>query len=192
MTRNLVGSIILVLSLAACGKSVESTAQVDTESNLSIAEAFIDAFYSFDRARLQASLSSAQGSVSSIVYYQGWAEGGNYKILERKTCHSEAPNLINCSITVQDDPMLALGIDFNVTDTFKIAFTNGEITSVTTSSNDLQVYHDARDWVVRMLPELVETPCQGFFDGGPTPGACARAMAEGYRIFAERDEELYD
>ena len=84
--------------------------------------------------------------------------------------------------------MLALGIDFNVTDTFEISFENGEIKSVETSSDDMQVYYDAAEWVKRELPELVDIPCQGFFDGGPTPGDCARAMAEGYRRFAASDD----
>ena len=83
--------------------------------------------------------------------------------------------------------MLALGIDFNVTDTFEISFKNSKIVSVETSSNDLPVYYDARDWVLKELPELVEEPCKGYFDGGPTPGDCARAMAEGYKKFAASD-----
>ena len=82
--------------------------------------------------------------------------------------------------------MLALGIDFNVTDTFKISFADGEITSVETSSDDLQIYHDAREWVMKELPELIEQPCQGFFDDGQTPGDCVRAMTEGYRRFAAK------
>jgi hypothetical protein len=186
MIRSLVAAIAITITLLACDKSVGTTTQSNIEANLLIAEAFIDAFYSFDLIKLQATLSSAEGSASSIAYYQGWAEGGNYKIIERKTCQSEASNLVHCSITVQDDPMLALGIDFNVTDTFKISFTDGEITSVETSSDDLQIYHDAREWVMKELPELIEQPCQGFFDDGQTPGDCVRAMTEGYRIFTAR------
>lgn len=184
MMRSLLAAITIAITLLACDKSVGTTTQNNIESHLLIAEAFIDAFYSFDRIKLQATLRSAEGSVSSIVYYQGWAEGGNYKIIERKTCRSEASNLVHCSITVQDDPMLALGIDFNVTDTFKISFADGAITSVETSSDDLQIYHDAREWVMKELPELIEQPCQGFFADGQTPGDCVRAMTEGYRRFA--------
>ena len=88
------------------------------------------------------------------------------------------------SITVQDDLMLALGIDFNVTDTFALSFAEGEIASVETSSNDLQVFWDAREWVNEAHPELIRIPCRGMFDGGPTPGACSRAMVEGYAKFA--------
>ena len=148
------------------------------------AEGLIDAFYSFDADHLASLLSSAEESIPFIVYYQGWAEGGNYQIVERKPCQDKGSNNIVCSITVRDDPMLALGIDFNVTDTFHVSFVEGEISSVKTSSDDLQVYKDAADWVRRELPELILKPCAGFFAGGTTPADCARAMTEGYSKFA--------
>jgi len=52
----------------------------------------------------------------------------------------------------------------------------------------MQVYYDAGDWVRENLPELIEVPCKGFFEGGPTPDDCARAMAEGFAHFAASDE----
>lgn len=186
--RSLIGSVVMAMALLTCAGSVETTDRVNAQSNLSIAEAFIDAFYSFDLLELTATLSSAAGSISAITYYQGWAEGGNYKTVDREPCELKSADVVSCAITVQDDPMLALGIDFHVTDTFEISFTNNSITAVETSSNDLQVYYDASDWVFRELPELVEAPCQGFFDGGPTPGDCARAMAAGYAQFAASDD----
>jgi len=181
-------SILVVLTLSACDKSVEIETQNNDDSILPIAESFIDTFYSFNSVALEVHLSAAEDSKASIIYYQGWAEGGNYQIVERKACLLTTPNVASCSITVQDDPMLALGIDYFVTDTFEISFNQGVITSVETSSNDLQVYYDARDWVRREMPEFVEGPCQGYFDGGQTPGDCARAMAEGYKQFAASND----
>ena len=186
--RILISSLVILIALLACDEAVESTSLINDEARLSSAEAFIDAFYSFDPLQLEATLLSAAGSVSAIAYYQGWAEGGNYKIVERGACELKAANVVSCPITVEDDPMLALGIDFKVTDTFEISFTGSEITAVETSSDDLQIYYDARDWVREQLPELVDAPCQGYFAGGPTPGDCARAMAEGYRQFAASDD----
>ena len=186
--RSLSSQLVMLIALLACDASVETTIQIDDESYLSTAEAFIDVFYSFDPLALEATLSSAAGSVLAITYYQGWAEGGNYKIVDRKHCEIKAANVVSCSITVEDDPMLALGIDFDVTDTFEITFTDTAITAVETSSDDIQLYYDARDWVRRELPALVEEPCQGYFDGGPTPGDCARAMAQGYIQFAASDD----
>jgi hypothetical protein len=95
---------------------------------------------------------------------------------------------VRCSITVEDDPMLALGIDFNVTDTFTISFTNGVVSAVETSSNDLQIYYDARNWVLTELPNLIEDACEGFFDDGATPNECARLMTEGYRQFVASED----
>lgn len=183
-----VSSLVIIFALISCDESFEPSAQNQIESNLSNAEALIDAFYSFDPIKLETTLSFAEGSIPNIVYYQGWAEGGNYKIVDRKPCESKDSNIVRCSITVQDDPMLALGIDFKVTDTFEITFTDGQIIAVATSSNDLQIYYDAENWVRKELPELVDEACEGYFDGGPTPGDCVRAMTEGYGLFALSDD----
>lgn len=185
--RRLTGAIITLLALTACDNAAETATQNAAESLLAAAESLIDAFYSFDPMRLEPMLTAASESSSALMYYQGWAEGGNYKILVRKPCELTGENSVSCSITVEDDPMLALGIDFDVTDTFTISFTDSEITAVDTSSDDLQIYYDARDWVRQQLPDLIEEPCRGYFAGGPTPGECARAMAQGYAQFAASD-----
>ena len=44
------------------------------------------------------------------------------------------------------------------------------------------------EWVKKDLAELIQEPCRGFFDGGPTPGECVRAMVEGYKRFAASDK----
>jgi hypothetical protein len=183
-----VGSLAVLFSLACCTTPAEIASPAVAETNIQKAEFLIDAFYSFDSSRLTPLLESAGDSASSIIYYQGWADGGNYKILDRQPCRLIDSDRVQCSITVEDDPMLALGSDFKVTDTFDITFDGNEILSVETSSNDQQIYYDARDWVRANLPELLEIPCEGFFDGGPTPGECAKAMAEGYAEFAASDE----
>ena len=159
-------------------------AQTAIDDNLSIAEAFVDAFYSFDRGRLEPILSAAPESTRRIVFYQGWAEGGNYEVLNRMPCVVDSAEVVRCSIMVRDDLIEALDVGFNVTDTFELTFVDGEIVSVRTSSNDPQAYHDARQWVRDNRPELIEEPCRGYFDGGPTPQACVRAMARGYAEFA--------
>ena len=168
----------IILFLVSCA-SLEKQ-----DRKILLAENFIDAFYSFEKYRLEAFLDTSKSSAPIILYYQGWAEGGNYEVLNRKPCVMIDPEVVSCSITVKDDPMLALGIDFNVTDTFTLTFTGNKLISVETSSNDLQVYHDAGAWVMKELPELVSLPCKGFFDGGPTPADCARAMTKGYARFA--------
>ena len=186
--RCMIGLIIALLTLAACFDSVETAAQPDNQENIFAAEGFIDAFYSFDSTELKSALSSAEESIPSIVYYQGWAEGGNYEVVNRIPCKVKSVDLISCSITVKDDLVGALGIDFNVTDTFELSFSDGRINSVKFSSNDPQVYFDAENWVRSKRPELILEPCRGFFDGGPTPGKCVQAMLQGYIEFAASDD----
>lgn len=182
--RRLTQVIVLVAGLQACALTSNSFSSANTEALLPIAESLIDDFYSFDTVRLEEALVSAEESKESLLYYQGWAEGGNYEIVERKHCAVQSSNIVSCPITVKDDPMLALGVDFFVTDTFEIRFEGGAVSSVETSSDDLPIYYEARDWVRANIPELIAEPCEGFFAGGPTPGDCASAMAEGYRRFA--------
>jgi hypothetical protein len=177
-----------VFIVSACSDSSESDDLLNNNRILAKAESFIDAFYSFDPVELREFLSNAEESAPSIIYYQGWAKGGNYKVLNRKPCEISDLNSVKCSITVEDDPILALGIDFKVTDTFQISFKNSEISAVKTSSDDPQIYFDAKNWVRANLADLIEVPCRGYFDGGPTPGDCARAMAEGYAQFAASDD----
>jgi hypothetical protein len=172
-----------VLALVSCGQTIDPADQ-----KIATAESFVDAFYSFEQSALREALKSAESSVPSILYYQGWAEGGNYTVINRMPCSHEDEVTVECSITVEDDLMGALGIEFNVTDTFHLTFSGNNIAEVTTSSNDPQAYYDAEAWVRKLRPELIAEPCQGFFDGGPTPGDCVRAMVHGYSGFAASGE----
>ena len=177
------GATVIALSLIACGKLADPLDHQSSDQLITTAETFVDAFYSFDPDALQAALSTAEDSIPSILFYQGWAEGGNYEVMERMPCNIENERTISCSITVKDDLIGALGIDFNVTDTFHLTFSDGQIVSVTNSSNYPQAYYDAQEWVENSRPELIEEPCKGFFNGGLTPGDCVRAMVRGYSEF---------
>ena len=175
-------SFLFLLSQAGFGESGPYTKQ-----DLEASERFIDAFYSFDPDRLRLTLRSAETSIASILYYQGWAEGGNYSVIKRHGCNVSGSEII-CPVTVKDDLMLALGINFNVTDSFHLTVNESEIRSVTTSSNDLQVFHDAEAWVWRERRALVDEACAGYFEGGETPGDCVRAMVRGFREYTETKE----
>lgn len=93
--------------------------------------------------------------------------------------------MIICPITVKDDLIEALKIEFNVTDTFHITIINKKIRSVTNSSNDPDVYYKAKEWVKRNRPELIEKRCEGIWDGGPTPCECVQAMVKGFGQFID-------
>lgn len=179
------GILLLILSLISCAER-----SPPADQSIAAAESFVDAFYSFESSELREVLASAEESLPRMLFYQGWAKGGNYKVVERMPCDQSTEGTIDCSITVEDDLIGALGIDFNVTDTFHLTVVDGQITSATNSSNDPQAYWDAEEWVRSNRPNLIEQPCAGFFDGGPTPGDCVRAMVRGYSEFAQTAGDL--
>ncbi len=187
---------LLVIGLASCQAEpgdetltdpVTDEASIEVQQ-IEVAERMIDAFYSFDSNQLRPFLAAAEESQTRLLYYQGWADGGNYKIVNRAPCALDTANTVKCPITVEDDPVLALKIDFKVTDTFTISFDGATIKEVETSSNDKPIYYEASTWVRENFPDVMEGPCEGFFADGQTPADCARAMTEGYRKFAESDD----
>lgn len=177
---------LLLGALAGSGCSAGPAVRTTSEANLAAAEAFIDAFYSFDSDRLKEALSSAQESIPEIVYYQGWAEGGNYAIVNRMPCEVKSAREARCSITVKDDLLGALGLAFQATDTFHLSFSDGKIVRVQTSSNDPELFDEALEWVRHEYPQLLSGACLGFFDGGPTPRECAQAVVRGFAEFTRR------
>lgn len=180
-------SVILIgaAALGGCGSWLR-TPRADGAARLAAAEAFVDAFYSFDAQRLKDALSAAPESVPRISYYQGWAEGGNYAIVQRMPCRVESAEWVNCSITVKDDLFQALGLRFHATDTFHLGFSDGKIVSARVSSNDPPEFDRALDWVYNERSELTDEPCRDSFEGGRTPQACVRAVVQGLREFAAR------
>ncbi len=147
---------------------------------LANAERLIDAFYSFDQALLDEALGSSP-SAPFMRYYQGWAEGASYDIVERMPCEVASPGVVTCSITVDDDFVNAMGIERDTTDTFRIEVgDDGTLGTITLKSDDTPEFTRVMDTVLRENPGLFEPgePCQGLFDDGPTPGDCARAVVE--------------
>ena len=176
-------AFISFVIICGCKNSSRTGIPIDKKNDIKIASEFIDAFYSFDRYRLKEALSNAQESQPAILYYQKWAECGNYEINKRHDCIVVNDSIIKCPVTVKDDLIGALGLDFNVTDTFHLKILNGYIRSVNTSSNDPDLYYDAKGWVKVNRPELIKEPCEGIWEGGPTPCECVRAMVEGFTEF---------
>lgn len=170
---------ILLLLGALAGGATE-------QPSLAAAEAFVDAFYSFDAGRLRSAMANAPASAPEILYYQGWAEGGNYKVLDRKPCAVRQGGQVACAITVRDDLIAALGTGYDVTDTFHLTFEGDRLVRVETSSDDPPQFELALDWVRSEHPELMSGPCRGFFAGGPTPQDCVRAVVSGFADYAAR------
>jgi hypothetical protein len=180
--RHILG-LIVMLSAGCGGDTSRETSS--REAQIAIANGFIDAFYSFDRDSLETVLANAQSSQPNILYYQKWAQCGHYKVITRHDCIVKNDSLVVCPVTVKDDLMSGLEIDFNVTDTFHLAITNGQIQSITNSSNDPAVYYEAKHWVKQNHPELIEQPCEGIWNGGPTPCECIEGMIAGFKDFVK-------
>jgi len=185
MKTKLIFYIILVL-LGSCKNTSRPNAFL-MQTNIFVANQFVDAFYSFNRDSLASILSNAVESQSEILYYQKWAECGNYKVINRHKCIAKNDSMVLCPITVKDDLIGALKIDFNVTDTFHLTITEGKIRSVQTSSNDPDIYHKAKEWIKKNHPELIEEPCKGIWEGGPTPCECVKTMVKGFAEFISRE-----
>lgn len=181
----LIVALLMAPSRSSAMHHIESETAAPETKQLAVAERMIDAFYSFDPEQLAPLLEHAATSSKRILYYQGWAKGGNYKVLERAPCRIDENKKVVCAITVQDDPVLALQTGFNVTDTFHLTFSGEHISAVETSSNDQPVYYEARKWVEANRPEVMSGPCKDRNAGGDTPEDCARAMTKGYQEFYE-------
>ncbi len=182
--------ISLTLSLSPLASALamhhkQDEAKSEESAQLAYAESFIDAFYSFDPSQLAPLMAAAEESKPRLLYYQGWAEGGNYIVLERASCTMEEANKVACPVTVQDDPVVALKTGFNVTDTFHLTFDGETLVAVDTSSNDQPIYYEARKWVEANMPAVMSGPCKNRNTEDATPGECARAMTKGYAAYYE-------
>ena len=78
-------AIIMAFGLGGCSTTPPPEPPTANPS-LMAAEKLIDAFYSFDPAQLRAAMADAPDSQQALLFYQGWAEGGNYAILNRQPC----------------------------------------------------------------------------------------------------------
>ena len=176
-------TISILFLLFSCNNNSNGNIQLSLQTNIDIGNKFIDAFYSFSKDSLQTILNDAKESQPEILYYQKWAECANYKIVNRVQYVEKNDSTIIFPITVKDDLMSALKIDFNVTDSFQISIINGKIRSVKTSSNDIDTYFQAKKWVNKNRPKLVEKACEGIWEGGPTPCECVLGMIKGFTEF---------
>jgi hypothetical protein len=172
---------LFALALDGGSESQASAAPATTNAGpLARAEAFIDAFYSFDLSRLRSAMADAAGSMGDTLYYQQWAEAGHYVVLNRKPCRIEKPHEAVCPVTVRDDLVPALGLSFHVTDNFHFKFRGGHIAKVWNSSDDPPQFHTAVEWLHSERPAIFTGPCRGMWEGGPTPKDCVRAIVKGF------------
>ncbi|HMJ70122.1 MAG TPA: hypothetical protein VK508_14550 [Cyclobacteriaceae bacterium] len=178
--KSIPGILITLLIWCSCQRA----ATPDTRDlDLAVASQFIDAFYSFNKDSLDVILVHAPDSKPEILYYQQWAKCGHYEIVKRSDLVRKNDSTLVCPVTVKDDLMAALKVDFNVTDSFRVTIIKGQIRSVRTSSNDPAEYYQAKEWIKQNRPELIEKPCEGIWEGGPTPCECIEGMVKGMKEF---------
>jgi len=152
------------------------------DARLAIAEAFVDAFYDWDRERL-ASLMVPGADADRVLYYQGWAQAAHYQVHERRPCRPAESHVV-CAITVTDDFGSVLG--YMATDTFTLSVDGSLVRAVTFEGDDPPIFDELFEWLAQTRPETFSGPCLNMFEGGITPGACAQAVAQGARDFMER------
>ena len=173
---------VWLLACTALGAQAATGTNV-AGARLATAEAFIDAFYSFDLPRLRHAMADAPGSMGDTLYYQQWAEAGHYVVLKRQPCRIAKPNEVVCAVTVKDDLVPALGSTFHVTDNFHFAFRQARIVKVWNSSDDPPEFHHGMEWLRRERPGIFTGACRGIWEGGPTPKDCVRAIVKGLADF---------
>lgn len=175
---------LVVVASGSCAHQPAAMRKAAAEPRLATAEAFIDAFYSFDLPRLRTAMADAPESMGDTLYYQQWAEAGHYIVLNRKPCRLEQSDEAVCPVTVRDDLVPALGLAFRVTDNFHFAFHAGRIVKVWNSSDDPPEFQQGMEWLRRERPAIFTGACRGMWEGGPTPKDCVRAIVKGLADFA--------
>ena len=159
-------------------------------ANEALAESFVDALLSFNPTALAPFLVDAGSSAPFMTFLQGWLKGGNTDVIDRQACVAKGNNKVTCAITVDDDFARALEYGFNATDTIELFVVDGTIRQAAASPVDRPlITYEAVDWVFESDPELLDGPCAGYFEGGPTPQACAEAMLAGVRKFVEAADD---
>lgn len=206
----LILTLAALVSLGACSDGTAPTTETETGAatptsppnpnpieagsdpalppELAIADAFVEAFYSFDAERLGTIMAAAEETAPRLLNYQASAFGGNYEVLERVPCFWDQTFDMVCPVTVKDDRVQALGTGFDVTDVFHLTFEDGVLVKVTTSSNDQDIYRQAAVWVRENMTDIMEGPCANRGTPEYTPVECSRAMTRGYEAFVASDD----
>ena len=173
LALNTIPSALLALTLGLSQFALAETSQ-------SSAENFIDAFYSFEAARLAASMQAPEDE-AAVLYYQAWAKAADYQVQTRRPCTLTNTTYI-CRITVTDNFSKTLG--YTATDTFTLTSgEGGQISGVQFSGDDPPVFNTLFGWIGEHQPEVMTGPCHLLFAGGTTPGACAKAVVAAAKTF---------
>jgi hypothetical protein len=152
------------------------------DPRLPIAEDVISAFYTWDSKALAQAIVAGPDR-DRMLYYQGWAQAANYAIQTRTPCFTDSTDAVICRVTVTDDFGRILG--YIATDTFTFSIIDEAVVALSSEGDDPPIFWDLIAWITETRPEVMDGPCQKYFSGGTTPGACAKAVVESARIFRD-------
>ena len=184
LAASAIGSSACDASRPVLTKSLMAKSTSESDLDLLAAEAFIDAFYSWDADALTRTLDTAtlpSEEAARVLYYQGWAEAGDYRIQNRRPCARSQDGRVECSITVTDDIGKTLG--YVATDVFHLSIEAGRIVGVAFDSDDPPVFDELFAWMAKDRPEVFTGPCKDLFSGGTTPSPCVKAVVKAARDF---------
>ncbi len=148
--------------------------------NLYTAESFLDAFYTFEKNKLNRFLAPG-ADADRVLYYQAWAQAANYKVKQRRACAYTASKAIVCAVTVTDDFGQTMG--YVATDTFTMSIQKNIITAISFEGDDPPIFEALFEWIAMNNPQVLGGPCKDLFNGGKTPADCARAVAAAAKEF---------
>lgn len=157
------------------------------ERALAFGEAFIDAFYGFERRTVQLAVINGSDTTQGLANYAvWWAEALGTEVVERFPCDVRGGLSVSCDVRVRDALTEAIGIDDASVVRWLIALdTEGNIEEVRLIPDDPPELDAAYNWVVANRPGLFDDgACAGFFAGGPTPVDCATAVLDGFGEYA--------
>lgn len=159
-----------------------------TERALEFGEAFIDAFYGFERRTVQLAVIEASETSQGLANYAvWWAEAMGAELVERFPCEARGGGLsVTCDVRVRDALSELLGLDEATVVRWFIALDGaGTIEEVRLVPDDPPQLDAGYAWVIANRPGLFDDgDCAGFFAGGPTPVECAAALQDAFADYA--------
>ena len=172
MRRWSVAVLAILGLLGACGD--------EPPDRIEVAEEFLDAVYSLDPDRLDAAMASLpEDDRRFLTFYQGFAAASDYEVTDGPSCQVSGPN-IQCSVRARDRFVDAVGLQAHEFERYTLSTRDGEVRDLRFRLQGPPALSEPFDWVVENRADVMDGPCRGFFDGGPTPDDCARAFFDAF------------
>ena len=60
-----------------------------------------------------------------------------------------------------------------------------KVSAISFEGDDPPVFEALFEWIAKNQPQVLSGPCKDLFEGGKTPGACARAVVVAAKEFVD-------